>query len=103
MKYSKIHNTDNTPSSSSEFKAYLDKQMEYLEYDSITQKGLLFFLAASIVCEINDSPFELGFDKKDESKFSNFLLESVNLYSKSSGDFSDYGDLNDGIFTKAIL
>jgi hypothetical protein len=102
LKFFKIDNTDNTPSSSSEFKAYLDKQMEYLEYSSITQKGLLFFLGASLVSEINDAPFDLGFDKKDESKFSKFLLESVNLYSKSSGDFSDYGDLNDGIFSDAI-
>ena len=102
MKFIKIHNTDNNPSSSSEFKAYLDKQMGYLEFSSITQKGLLFFLGASLVSEINDSPFELGFDKKDESKFSKFLLESVNLYSESSGDFSDYGDLNDYIFSNAI-
>ena len=102
MKFFKILNTDNTPSSSSEFKAYLDKQMEYLEYSAITQKGLLFFLGASLVSEINDAPFDLGFDKKDKSKFSKFLLESVNLYSKSSGNFSDYGDLNDGIFSDAI-
>ena len=30
------------------------------------------------------------------------MIEIVNLYSKSTGDFSDYGDLNDGVFMNAI-
>ena len=48
MKFIKIHNTDNNPSSASEFKTYIDKQMDYLEFSSITQKGLLFFLGLEL-------------------------------------------------------
>ena len=65
MKFNKIHNTDKIPSSSNEFKTYLDEQMDYLEFSSITQKGLLFLLGTSLVTEINDAPIDLGFDKNN--------------------------------------
>ena len=102
MKFFRRSNTDKNSSSSKEFKKYIDEQMNYLEFSPTTQKGLLFFLGASFVAEINDTPFDLGLDKNDESKFSNFLLEVINLYSVSTGDFSDYGDLNDYVFSNAI-
>jgi hypothetical protein len=39
--------------------------MDYLEFSSITQKGLLFLLGTSLVTEINDAPIDLGFDKNN--------------------------------------
>jgi len=93
---------DKSQSSSNEFKKYIDDQLNYLEFSPSTQKGLLFFLGASIVSEINNTPFELGFDRNDQEKFPEFIMKAVNQYSISSGDFSDYGDLNDYLFTDAI-
>ena len=96
------YKADKNKSSSNEFKEYIDGQLNYLELSSSTQKGLLFFLGTSIVSEINNTPFELGFDRKDQKKFPEFIVKVVNQYSISSGDFSDYGDLNDYVFTDAI-
>ena len=68
------YKADKSKSSSNEFKEYIDGQLNYLEFSSSTQKGLLFFLGTSIVSEINNTPFELGFDRKDQKKFPEFIV-----------------------------
>ncbi len=78
-----------------EFQTKFNEFIDLCEFSLETKLGLLFFLGMSLPGSIEsrlklDDP-----DFKDE-------LNILTAYSKSSGQFYDYGDLNDYIFYKWI-
>ena len=77
------------PAADTAFKAEFDKVLELCELDEETILGILFFLGAFIPSRVGSNLFEID-TKRALSVFS--------LYSKSTGDFSDYGELNDAPF-----
>ena len=102
MKIIKKYGSNEQFESSDDLRNYIEEQLNYLEIETSTQKGLLFFLGASLVNELNHTNIKLNVNKDDEDEYSDFILEVVNLFSKSKGDFSDFGNLNDHLFEKTI-
>ena len=102
MKFFKRLQKNKSQTSSNKFRKFIDNQMNYLEFSPTTQKGLLFFLGASLVAEVNDTSLDLGFDRNDKIKFTNFLKEITNYYSRSTEDLADYEDLDPSFFTYTI-
>ncbi len=82
------------PKPSKEFKNSFDAYLNLCEFKEEEKLGILFFLGATIPERINSAD---ALD--DEYKLH---LQVLSLYSKSTGDFSDYGDLNDGYFSEWI-
>ena len=86
--------------------------MNYLEFSPTIQKGLLFFLGASLVNEINNTPFELGFDEKDETEstlkmmqncvdeihFGDDVYKRVDMSDKELSEFFD--DMTTDMFSR---
>lgn len=82
------------PSPSVEFKIYFDSYLELCKFKDEEKLGILFYLGAILPGKLNDVTDE-------NEKFGKYL-KVLSLYSKSTGDFSDYGDLNDGVFSSWI-
>lgn len=82
------------PESSEEFRNYFDSYLELCEFKIEEKLGILFYLGATL-------PGELGNVEPGSSEFQKHL-QVFSLYSKSTGDFSDYGDLNDAVFNAWI-
>jgi hypothetical protein len=93
---------DNTPSFDPALVERLNSDLNYCGFNPQIQKGFLFFLGAGINVGINESPFDLSNFFRTPEQQKDTILRIINSYSPSSGDFSDYGDLNDGVFSKAI-
>ena len=93
---------ENNSPSSPLLRVRLNTDMDYLGLDTDIQKGFLFFLGASINIGFNKSKIDLSEFNKNEVAFTENLSKTINAYSKSSGDFSDYGELNDYVFTSYI-
>ena len=80
----------------------LNADMNYCGLSPEIQRGFLFFLGASINVAINESPVELDeYFTNPEMERDTFIRISTS-YSESTGNFQDYGDLNDGIFSETI-
>ena len=92
----------NTSPSSESLRVRLDSDMKYLEMSEAIQKGFLFFLGASINIKFNRSPLNLTEQKSSKKKFAENLKKTINAYSKGTGNFSDYGELNDYVFNSHI-
>jgi hypothetical protein len=80
----------------------LNSDMNYCGLKPEIQKGFLFFLGASINIGINESPVDISQYLSTPDIQKKTFLKIINAYSQSSGNFSDYGDLNDGVFSKMI-
>tara|TARA_B100000780_G_scaffold270978_1_gene231392 strand:- start:612 stop:1820 length:1209 start_codon:yes stop_codon:yes gene_type:complete len=87
---------------SNPLKERLDADMEYIGLDNDIQKGFLFFLGASINIGFKKTGINLTKFNANESEYLKNLERTIDAYSKSTGDFSDYGQLNDNIFTSYI-
>ncbi len=87
-------NPSELPEPSIEFRNIFDSYLDLCEFNDEQRFGLLFFLGATL-------PGKLGSAQPNTDEFRS-ILHSMSLYSKSSGDFSDYGDLNDAIFSSWI-
>lgn len=81
---------NNLPKPSIEFRNYFDSFLKLCEFKEEEKLGILFYLGAFL-------PVKLSNIDPDCSQ-----LQVLSLYSKSTGDFSDYGDLNDGVFSDWI-
>lgn len=81
----------------------LNTDMNYCGLTPEIQKGFLFFLGAAINVGINESPVDLSSFLKTEAEQKETMLKIIHGYSMSSGDFNDYGDLNDLALHKAIF
>ncbi len=82
------------PTPSLEFKIYLDSYLDLCKFNEEEKLGILFYMGATLPGRLNDVTDENdAFDK---------YLKVLSLYSKSTGDFSDYGDLNDTFFSSWI-
>jgi hypothetical protein len=57
-------------------------------------------LGASINIGINESPVYISQYLSTPDLQKKTFLKIINAYSQSSGNFSDYGDLNDGVLVK---
>ncbi len=82
------------PNPSTEFRNYFDSYLKLCEFKEEEKLGILFYLGAML-------PSQLSNIDPDSSEYNQYL-QALSLYSKSSGDFSDYGDLNDGVFSDWI-
>jgi hypothetical protein len=83
------------------FKDRLNSDLDYLGFSYQTQSGILFFMGASLNMNINQTSLDVR-EYFTESAFEkNFKIVS-NLYSSSTGNFEDYGELNDYHFSKVI-
>ena len=87
---------------SNALKERLDADMEYIGLDNDIQKGFLFFLGASINVGFKKTGLNLTKFNTNETEYLKNLEKTIDAYSKSTGDFSDYGQLNDNIFTSYI-
>jgi len=85
---------DQLPTPSKEFKSYFDAYLELCKFKDEEKLGILFFLGATLPGKIND------WSAENENFSKN--LQVLSLYSKSTGDFSDYGDLDDTFFSSWI-
>ena len=92
----------NTSPSSEGLRFRLDSDMKYLEISEEIQKGFLFFLGASINIKFTHSNLNLSEQKSSKDKFAKNLKKTINAYSKGTGVFSDYGELNEDVFTSHI-
>ena len=82
------------PESSSDFRIHFDSYLELCKFTNEEKLGILFFMGATLPGELDDVSAEnLDFNK---------YLHVFSLYSKSTGDFSDYGDLDDAFFSSWI-
>jgi hypothetical protein len=84
----------NLPKPSAEFKNSFDAYLDLCEFKEEEKLGLLFYLGAITPGKINT--IDALSDEYNQH------LQVLTLYSKSTGDFADYGDLNDSFFTKWI-
>jgi hypothetical protein len=76
--------------------------MNYCGLSPEIQKGFLFYLGAAINIGINESPVDIKqFLVSTELELDTFVKITTS-YSESTGNFADYGDLNDGIFSETI-
>jgi hypothetical protein len=80
----------------------LNADMNYCGLKPEIQKGFLFYLGASINISINESPVDISQYLSTPDLQVKTFLKIINAYSQSSGNFSDYGDLDDGVFSKMI-
>ena len=80
----------------------LNADMNYCGLKPEIQKGFLFYLGASINIGINESSVDLSQYLSTPDLQKKTFLKIINAYSQSSGNFSDYGDLNDGVFSEMI-
>ena len=87
---------------SSDLRLRLNTDMDYLGLDEDIQKGFLFFLGASMNVGFNKAGIDSSKYNKNESEYLKNLEKTIDAYSKSTGDFSDYGQLNDNVFTSYI-
>ena len=85
---------DDLPNPSKDFQIHFNSYLELCKFTKEEQLGILFYLGATLPGKLND----ISSDDTDFSKY----LQVLSLYSKSTGDFSDYGDLNDAIFSSWI-
>lgn len=63
------------------------------------QRGLMFFMGAASTLEFKDNRVAKSMPAVDNY---DSLLRCLNLYSSSTGDFSNYGELNDYLISKWI-
>lgn len=89
-----ILNPSALPEPSLEFRNTFNSYLDLCEFNDEERLGLLFFLGATL-------PGKLGSTQPNTEEFQS-ILNSISLYSKSTGDFSDYGDLNDAVFSSWI-
>lgn len=82
------------PESSGEFRKYFDSWLDLCEFKVEEKLGVLFYLGATL-------PGKLSHVVPDSVKFQQYL-QVFSLYSKSTGDFSDYNDLNDAVLNAWI-
>jgi hypothetical protein len=82
------------PKPSVEFRNSFDAYLNLCEFKEEEKLGILFYLGAIVPGRIN------SVDALSEEYSQH--LQVLTLYSKSTGDFSDYGDLNDGYFSEWI-
>jgi hypothetical protein len=82
------------PESSIEFRNHFDSYLNSCEFKLEEQLGILFYMGATL-------PGKLVTVEPESAEFQNYL-QVLSLYSKSTGDFSDYGDLNDAVFNAWI-
>jgi hypothetical protein len=85
---------DDLPNPSKDFQIHFNSYLELCKFTKEEQLGILFYLGAILPGKLNDI-------SSDDTEFSKYL-QVLSLYSKSTGDFSDYGDLNDAIFSSWI-
>ena len=90
----KVLDPSEFPESSAEFRKSFDSFLELCEFKHEEKLGILFFLGATL-------PGKLSSVEPDSTEFQKYM-QVFSLYSKSSGDFSDYGDLNDAFFNAWI-
>lgn len=84
----------NLPKPSIEFRKYFDSYLKLCEFNEEEKLGILFYLGAFL-------PGKLSNIDSNSSEHQQYL-KVLSLYSKSTGDFSDYGDLNDVVFNNWI-
>jgi len=77
------------PEPSVEFRTAFDAYLELCEFKLEEKLGILFFLGATL-------PGTLGSYEPDETEYKNYL-QIFSLYSKSTGDFEDYPELDDAV------
>lgn len=82
------------PEPSKEFQTYFDSYLELCKFTREERLGILFYLGATLPGKLND----VSAENEDFNKY----LQVLSLYSKSTGDFSDYGDLNDAFFSSWV-
>jgi hypothetical protein len=82
------------PKPSIEFRNSFDSYLKLCGFSEEEKLGLLFYLGATLPGKLNNID-------PDSSEYEQYL-KVLSLYSKSTGDFSDYGDLNDIHFSKWI-
>lgn len=75
-----------------EFKKRLDKDLDICEFSEECKRGFLFFLGAYLPGMLTES-----FGKDEKKLEANIPI--LGLYSTSTGQFSDYGELNDYTFS----
>jgi hypothetical protein len=80
----------------------LNSDMNYCGLKPEIQKGFLFYMGAAINIGINDSPVDLSQQLTTPYLQKETFLKIINSYSQSTGKFSDYGDLNDVVFSEMI-
>jgi len=102
MKTVEYHSDNNQFKSDDKLTNRLNADLNYCGLSEPIQKGFLFFMGAAIVAEVNESGLDLREVRETEDSFIEFMYKTVSLYSKSTGDFSDYGELNDGVFIDYI-
>ena len=88
----------NNNKTSTTLRVRLDADMDYIGLDKDIQKGFLFFLGASMNIGFKRTGLNLSEFNTNESEYLKNLEKIIDAYSKSTGDFSDYGQLNDGVF-----
>jgi hypothetical protein len=76
--------------------------MNYCGFKDEIQKGFLFFLGAAINIGINKSSIDLSKHMANAELQRASFLKIINAYSQTSGNISDYGDLNVDVFSKSI-
>ncbi|MBK7691382.1 MAG: hypothetical protein IPK62_03025 [Bacteroidetes bacterium] len=91
-----------TPASDPYLYNRLNADMNYCGLKPEIQKGFLFYMGAAISIGINESPVDLRQQLATADLQKETYLKIVNAYSQSTGNFSDYGDLDDGFFSKMI-
>jgi hypothetical protein len=82
------------PKPSAEFRKYFDSYLKLCDFKEEEKLGILFYLGAILPGRLNS----IEPDSLDYKQY----LSVLSLYSKSTGDFSDYGDLNDAVFNDWI-
>lgn len=87
-------NPNELPDPSIEFRNYLDACLELCEFSEEAKLGILFYIGATL-------PEILSNVDPDSPNFSEYL-KVISLYSSSTGDFSDYGELNDMVLTSWV-
>jgi hypothetical protein len=90
----KFLNPADFPNPSKEFQSYFNSYLELCKFSIEERLGILFYLGATLPGKLRDI-------NPESSEFSEYI-KVLSLYSKSTGDFSDYGDLNDAIFNAWI-
>lgn len=91
-----------TPKSDPYLYNRLNADMNYCGLNPEIQKGFLFYLGTAINVGINESPVDLSRFMSTPDLQKETFLKIINAYSQSTGNFSDYGDLNDGVFSEMI-
>lgn len=92
----------NSPKSDSYLYTRLNADMNYCGLKPEIQKGFLFYLGAAINIGINESAVDLSQHLTTSKLQKETFLKIINGYAQSTGNFSDYGDLNDGVFSEMI-